>query len=183
MNASNQSSPSSVASNKPAAATSDASKQTAAPASNNSGAPLVKASAPVTDKPAASTNEQTKNSSAEKSKEQPVASNVSGEQASKPMMRPLLRPVSGGVLNGKAVSLPKPAYPQAAKAARMSGLVIVEVVIDGTGKVISARALSGPVLLQQAAVAAAHQAKFSPTILSGQPVKVVGTITYNFALN
>jgi len=53
--------------------------------------------------------------------------------------KPLLRPVSGGVLNGKAVLLPKPTYPTAARNARASGIVTVEVVIDEYGKVISAR--------------------------------------------
>jgi protein TonB len=85
-------------------------------------------------------------------------------------------------LNGKAISLPKPTYPTAARSARMIGVVVVEVVIDVNGKVISARAVSGPGLLQQAAVQAAYQAKFSPSLLSDQPVKVMGTINYNFTL-
>lgn len=96
--------------------------------------------------------------------------------------KPLLKPVTGGVLNGSAVSLPKPNYPESAKSVRAQGLVVVEVVIDTNGKVISARAVSGPSVLQQAAVQAAQQARFSPTTLSGQPVRVAGTINYNFAL-
>lgn len=91
-------------------------------------------------------------------------------------------PISGGVLNGKAISLPKPAYPPVAKAARQTGTVTVQVTIDENGNVVSARAVSGPPLLQAAAAAAARQAKFSPTKLSGQPVKVTGVITYNFQL-
>jgi len=89
-------------------------------------------------------------------------------------------PISGGVLNGKALSLPKPAYPPIAKAAHASGTVTVQVTIDENGSVISAHALSGHPLLQAVAVAAARGAKFSPTKLSGQPVKVTGVITYNF---
>lgn len=96
--------------------------------------------------------------------------------------KPLLKPVSGGVLNGKAVSLPKPTYPAAARNARASGVVVVEVIIDETGKVIAAKATSGPVLLRQAATQAAQGARFSPTMLSGQPVKISGEINYNFAL-
>ena len=88
--------------------------------------------------------------------------------------------VSGGVLNGKATSKPPPAYPQIAKAARAAGTVTVQIVVDEQGRVISASAVSGHPLLQQAAVAAARQARFSPTLLSGQPVKVSGVITYNF---
>jgi protein TonB len=91
-------------------------------------------------------------------------------------------PVSGGVLNGKAISKPQPAYPPIAKAARASGTVTVQIVVDEGGRVISASAVSGHPLLQQAAVAAARQARFSPTLLSGQPVKVSGVITYNFVL-
>jgi protein TonB len=89
-------------------------------------------------------------------------------------------PISGGVLNGKATSLPKPTYPAVARAARASGTVTVQVTIDENGSVISARAVSGHPLLQAAAVQAARSARFSPTKLSGQPVKVTGVITYNF---
>ena len=89
-------------------------------------------------------------------------------------------PISGGVLNGKAISLPKPPYPAIARSARASGTVVVQVTIDESGKVISARAVSGHPLLQAAAVQAAYGARFSPTQLSGQPVKVTGTISYNF---
>ena len=91
-------------------------------------------------------------------------------------------PISGGVLNGKAISLPKPSYPPVAKAARQTGTVTVQVTIDENGSVISARAVGGPPLLQAAAVQAAYGARFSPTKLSGQPVKVTGVITYNFQL-
>src|SRR5438105_9855802 len=88
--------------------------------------------------------------------------------------------ISGGVLNGKAVSKPDPAYPPIAKAARVSGTVTVQVTVDEEGNVISAAAVSGHPLLQAAAVAAARQAKFTPTKLSGVPVKVTGLLTYNF---
>ena len=89
-------------------------------------------------------------------------------------------PISGGVLNGKATYLPKPAYPPIAKAAHASGIVNVQVTIDENGNVISASAVSGHPLLKPSAVAAARQAKFSPTKLSGQPVKVTGVLVYNF---
>ena len=89
-------------------------------------------------------------------------------------------PISGGVLNGKAISLPKPAYPPIARAAHASGTVVVQVLIDENGNVVSAHAVSGHPLLQAVAVGAAKQARFSPTKLSGQPVKVTGVIQYNF---
>jgi TonB family protein len=100
-----------------------------------------------------------------------------------PMPKPLLKPVSGGVLNGTAVSLPSPAYPETARRMRIAGVVIVQVVLDETGKVISAQSTDGPPPLREAAVQAARKARFSPTKLSGQPVKVTGVINYKFALS
>ena len=88
--------------------------------------------------------------------------------------------IVGGVLNGKAISLPKPPYPPAARAVNASGTVNVQVLIDEEGNVIGATALSGHPLLRAAAVEAAKQAKFSPTQLQGSPVKVSGVIVYNF---
>ena len=99
-----------------------------------------------------------------------------------PAPRPILKPISGGVLNGTAISLPQPFYPEAAKRMRTAGTVTVEVILDETGKVVSATATSGPTILRDAAVQAALKAKFSPTKLSGQPVKVSGVINYKFAL-
>jgi protein TonB len=59
-------------------------------------------------------------------------------------------------------------------------MVVVKVVIDETGKVISAHATAGHPLVQQAAVRAANQARFPPTLISGQPIKITGFLTYNF---
>ena len=97
-----------------------------------------------------------------------------------PKPTPRAAPISGGVLNGKAISLPKPGYPPIARAAHASGTVVVQVLIDENGNVVSASAVSGHPLLINAAVSAARSAKFSPTKLSGQPVKVTGVIQYNF---
>jgi protein TonB len=99
-----------------------------------------------------------------------------------PGPKPILKPVSGGVLNGTAISLPPPTYPEAARRLRLSGVVSIDVVVDETGKVISAIATSGPAALRDVAVQAAMRARFSPTKLSGQPVKVSGTINYKFAI-
>lgn len=96
--------------------------------------------------------------------------------------KPILKPVSGGVLNGTALQLPPPNYPEAAKRMRAAGTVVVEVVLDEAGKVVSANATSGPTILREAAVQAAMKARFSPTKLSGQPVKVSGVINYKFSL-
>ncbi len=89
-------------------------------------------------------------------------------------------PISGGVLNGKAVHLVQPPYPPIARSAHASGQVVVQVLIDENGAVVAAHATSGHPLLQAAAVAAARASRFTPTKLSGQPVKVNGVIIYNF---
>ena len=85
-----------------------------------------------------------------------------------------------GVINGKAVSLPKPVYTAAAKAVKAAGRVSVRVLVDEDGKVVSADAVSGHPLLREAAESAARKARFSPTVLSGAPIEVSGTIIYNF---
>jgi TonB family protein len=100
-----------------------------------------------------------------------------------PAPKPMLRPVSGGVLNGTAVNLPPPTYPDAAKRMRVAGIVTVQVIVDESGKVISAEATSGPGTLRDVCVQAALRARFSPTKLSGQPVKVSGLINYKFSLS
>jgi DNA-binding SARP family transcriptional activator len=89
-------------------------------------------------------------------------------------------PVMGSVINGRAISIPKPPYPDEARAARVSGTVVVRVVIDEKGNVIRACAMQGPSLLMHTSEAAAFNAVFTPTKLSGQPVKVTGIINYNF---
>ncbi len=90
------------------------------------------------------------------------------------------KPVSAGVLNSKAITLPKPPYPPIARQAKASGTVVVQVLVDEEGNVVTARAVSGHPLLQAASVAAARGAKFSPTKVNGKPVKVTGVITYTF---
>lgn len=95
-----------------------------------------------------------------------------------PTKRP--KTIAKGVLNGSAVSLPKPAYPAGARAVRASGTVNVQVLIDENGNVISAKAVSGHPLLRSSAEKAARRARFRSTLLSGQPVKVTGVLVYNF---
>ncbi|HKO36497.1 MAG TPA: TonB family protein [Pyrinomonadaceae bacterium] len=97
-----------------------------------------------------------------------------------PKPTPPKAPISGGVLNGKAVRLVQPPYPAIARSARAAGQVRVQIVIDENGNVVSAAPVSGHPLLQGAAVSAARASKFTPTKLSGMPVKVSGVIIYNF---
>jgi TonB family protein len=85
------------------------------------------------------------------------------------------------VLNGVALSLPRPEYPGGARERRLEGTVIVKVMIDETGRVIEAHDMChGPAYLSQASVNAARLALFSPTKIAGMPVKVTGVIRYNF---
>jgi len=95
---------------------------------------------------------------------------------------PKILKVSEGVLKSQATSLPKPIYPIIAKQARVQGQVSVQVLIDEMGKVLNAKVISGHPLLILEAQRAAMQARFTPTKLSGQPVKVSGLITYNFVM-
>jgi len=88
--------------------------------------------------------------------------------------------IEGGVLNGKAVALPLPVYPDIARSARAAGNVVVRIMLDEGGNVIEAQAITGHPLLRSAAVSAAREAKFSPTRLNGQPVRVSGVLTYDF---
>lgn len=90
------------------------------------------------------------------------------------------RKVTDGVLAGKALSRPQPEYPKMARAAGVDGEVVVEVIVSETGVIESARVISGHPLLRDNALAAAKKWVFEPTILDGVPVKVVGTITFNF---
>jgi TonB family protein len=90
-------------------------------------------------------------------------------------------PITSGVLNGRALALPHPAYPPIARSAHASGTVVVQVTIDEAGNVMTAHAVSGHPLLQAACVAAAKEARFSPTKLCDEAVRVTGVITYIFA--
>ena len=85
-------------------------------------------------------------------------------------------PVNGGMLNGKAIYLPVPEVPPG----EATGVVLVAVLVDEQGAVVEAKAMSGPANLHAAAVAAARLARFNPTLLMGEPVRVSGTLSYNF---
>jgi protein TonB len=83
------------------------------------------------------------------------------------------------VLNSEALSLPRPIYPKLALQIGLQGTVTVQVLIDETGRVVSAKASGHPLLVAEAQKAA-MQARFSPTVISETPMKVSGVITYNF---
>jgi len=85
-------------------------------------------------------------------------------------------PINGGMLNSKALYMPTPEAP----VGEPTGVVMVQILIDEQGSVVDARVLSGPPNLHAAAVNAARLARFQPTLLAGEPVKVSGTLSYNF---
>ncbi|HZS44255.1 MAG TPA: TonB family protein [Blastocatellia bacterium] len=91
--------------------------------------------------------------------------------------------VSEGPLLGKAIYIPVPDYPVLAKQVHLEGSVRVELLLDKTGHVVTAKAVSGPPMLCAAAEKAARQASFRPTLLSGEPVMVQAVITFNFRLH
>lgn len=88
----------------------------------------------------------------------------------------------GEVVAGKIVEKPQPVYPLVAKAARASGPVTIQVIVDEEGSVIAAQAISGHPLLHVAALKAARATRLTPTLVGGKPSKVSGVITYNFVL-
>lgn len=101
----------------------------------------------------------------------PAGSNTPGE-----------RPVEVGSLIEKATQRVNPSYPQAAKTTRITGIVKVYLEIDEKGTVASIQRTDGPALLRQAATEAARRWKFRPTVIGGQPVRVMGFINFNFTL-
>lgn len=86
----------------------------------------------------------------------------------------------GGVLAGGAIFRQEPVYPASARNERVSGSVLVQVRVDENGNVISARTLCGHDYFARVSEEAAKKWRFTPTLLSGVPVQVVGTITFNF---
>jgi len=89
---------------------------------------------------------------------------------------------SAGVVPGSAVKKVDPVYPAEAREARQTGVVAVEVTISEQGNVTSARALSGPTILRNAAVLAARAWKFKASMIGGVPVTTTTTIIFNFKL-
>jgi TonB family protein len=89
-------------------------------------------------------------------------------------------PVSAGALDAKAERKPQPAYPDAARAAGITGSVTVRVLVNGDGAVEKAEAITGHPLLRPAAEDAALHTYLSQTIAEGRPAKATGTLTFAF---
>ena len=85
-------------------------------------------------------------------------------------------------VEGAVLKLVQPDYPKNAMSVRAQGVVIVRVMVNEEGKTIAAQVDSGHPLLRAASIRAARQTKLRPVIVEGKPVKVVGSIAYNFNL-
>jgi protein TonB len=99
----------------------------------------------------------------------------------KPVKREALR-VGGNVQESKLIRKVEPVYPELAKRARVSGVVILVVTVDEEGNVTDVKVNKGHALLNEAAVNAVRQWKYSPTTLNGEPVPVIATVTVIFNL-
>jgi protein TonB len=135
----------------------------------------------VSDPPAPSSNAKCETCTGNDTPATPVIENRKPPPVVDPPKPTTLR-VSPTIILAKVVSLPKPAYPILAKQVGIQGSVNVQILVDETGKVISAQAVKGSAMLTKAAEDAARRARFTPTMLGEQPVKVQGVITYNFVL-
>jgi TonB family protein len=89
-------------------------------------------------------------------------------------------PIESGNLNSQAIDLPAVIFPDEARKKNASGEVKVRVIVDETGRVLSADVISGPKPLWLAAIEAARKARFKPTLIAGTAVKITGILTYNF---
>jgi protein TonB len=110
----------------------------------------------------------------------PAHTPVNVAPAAKPASKPL--PVSSGVLAGNLIAPIHPEYPAIAKATHTEGTVVIDAIISRTGAIESAHVLSGPAMLQPAALAAVRQARYRPFLLNAQPTEVQTTITINFRM-
>jgi protein TonB len=90
--------------------------------------------------------------------------------------------VGGNVQESRLIRKVEPVYPELAKRARVSGIVMLEVNVDEEGNVANVRVIRGHPLLDQAAIDAVKQWKYSPTLLNGEPVPVIATVTVIFNL-
>lgn len=90
--------------------------------------------------------------------------------------------VGGNVQSSKLIRRVEPEYPELAKRARVQGIVLLQVLVGEQGNVTEVKIIRGHPLLNQAAVDAVKQWKYSPTLLNDEPVPVIATVTVNFVL-
>jgi TonB family protein len=154
---------------------------------NSSSAPVIK-TAPMSSSPIAAPNHTTEASTrkagapAESRSAAPAPPASTTGNAPAINLAPGEQPVEVGSLIEKATQRVNPAYPQTARTARITGVVKVYLEIDEKGTVATVQRTDGPQLLKQAATDAARRWKFRPTIIGGQPVRVLGFINFSFTL-
>jgi len=109
---------------------------------------------------------------------------VGGIPAPPPPPPPPAQPVrvGGQIKEPKKIKDVRPIYPPIAQSARVQGIVIIEATIGVDGSVTDARVIRPVALLDQAALEAVRQWRFTPTELNGQKVPVIMTVTVNFTL-
>ncbi|SDE67104.1 energy transducer TonB [Terriglobus roseus] len=90
--------------------------------------------------------------------------------------------ISSGVIAGNRLSGNQPVYPAIAKAAHLSGAVVLRAIISKTGEMERLTVISGPEMLRSSAVAAVQTWRYRPYLLNGEPTDVETTITVNFSL-
>jgi protein TonB len=93
------------------------------------------------------------------------------------------RRVGGGIQPPSKTVHVAPVYPAIARAAKVRGTVILEAVISATGRVEDVKVLRSVQLLDDAAIEAVRQWRFTPTIFNGEPIPVVMTVTVTFLLH
>jgi TonB family protein len=91
--------------------------------------------------------------------------------------------VGGGIAEPKKIADVKPVYPAEALQSKVQGVVILEAIIDAGGAVRDAKVLRGVPMLDQAALDAVRQWRFTPTLLNGVPQEVIMTVTVSFTLS
>lgn len=100
-----------------------------------------------------------------------------------PPPKPAPEPMRGSLVRPVRVAAPEPAYPEVARQARVEGVVIVEAAINAAGDVTDARVLRSQPLLDEAALAAVRQWRFTPALLNGKPVPFTLVVTVRFTLH
>jgi protein TonB len=106
-------------------------------------------------------------------------------EAPPPLVQPaVMKPVrpGGDITAPRRIKDVAPVYPAIAQSARVQGDVIIEATIGVDGKVQDARVLRSVPLLDQAAVTAVRGWEYTPTLLNGQPVAIIMTVTVRFQL-
>jgi protein TonB len=91
--------------------------------------------------------------------------------------------VGGDIKRPEKIKDVPPVYPAIAKAARVAGMVIVEAIIARDGSVKNAKVIRSVPMLDQAALDAVNQWRYTPTMLNNQPVEVIMTVNVTFAIN